>query len=239
MDWDREHAVKIDCAPAEASWKPVDTVRVQAGSRHSVHGHSAGPRDEHTDDRPRPRGNESGHCGDGQPVALTTAIAETPQSAVTQCQTLACRSTTFGMEQILLKSSSPLTTCLSTRTWRLQQHGQFDTRNRIRRRSVSWTDLDSDDREATTTAAPIEVDTLHQHRLADINVVMNSTIIFCSRWHTACCHKAPADPRPAERHSSGMVIDAKKTTIDYLEDEHLRVESQQWLQTYRGHSASS
>ena len=51
--------------------------------------------------------------------------------------------------------------------------------------------------------------------------------------------KPPADPRPAERHSSGMVIDAKKTTVDYLEDEHLRLESQQWLQTYRGHSASS
>ena len=46
MDWYKEHAVKIDCAPAEASWKPVDTVRVQAGSRHSEHGHSVGPRDE-------------------------------------------------------------------------------------------------------------------------------------------------------------------------------------------------
>ena len=108
--------------------------------------------------RPRSRGNESGHCDDGQPVAFTTAIAETSQSAVIQGQTLACWSITSGMEQILLESSSPSTMRLSTRTWRLQQPGRCDTGNRIRRRSVSWTDLGRDDREAATTAAPIEID---------------------------------------------------------------------------------
>ena len=160
--------------------------------------------------RPRSRGNESGHCDDGQPVAFTTAIAETSQSAVIQGQTLACWSIAFGMEQILLESSSPSTMRLSTRTWRLQQPGRCDTGNRIRRRSMSWTDLGRDDREAATTAAPIEIDTLHQRRLADINVVMNSTIMFCSRWQAACCHKAPADPRPGERHSSGMVYRCRR-----------------------------
>ena len=102
---------------------------------------------------------KSSHWDDGQPVAFTTAIAETitvrgdpvPDS-------LACRSITFGMEQILLESSSPSTMRLSTRTWRLQQPGRCDTGNRIRRRSMSWTDLDRDDREAATTAAPIEID---------------------------------------------------------------------------------
>ena len=43
-----EHAVKIHCVPAEAvAQKPEDTSRVQAGSGHSDHGHSSGPREEH------------------------------------------------------------------------------------------------------------------------------------------------------------------------------------------------
>ncbi len=51
MDWDEEHAVKIDCAPSEAcAQKPEDTIRVQTGSQHSVHGHSSGPREELKDE---------------------------------------------------------------------------------------------------------------------------------------------------------------------------------------------
>ena len=57
MDWDEEHAVKIDCGPSEACvQKSEDTIRVQAGSQHSVHGHSSGPREERKDEGVSRRG---------------------------------------------------------------------------------------------------------------------------------------------------------------------------------------
>ena len=87
---------------------------------------------------------------------------------------------------------------------------------------MSWTDLDRDDREAATTAAPIEEEDnsppaqarghqrcheRHHHVLQRVAGQPNA-------------NKAPADPRPGEHHCSdmGYRLPGKRTTDDYLEE---------------------
>ena len=111
MDWDEEHAVKIDCAPTELVVQKLETLSEckqsfgilymatvqdqERAHRRVDHGHV---------------GMRSSHCDDGQPVAFTTAIAETiTVRGDPVLDSSACRSITFGMEQISLESSSPST----------------------------------------------------------------------------------------------------------------------------------
>ena len=91
--------------------------------------------------RPRSRGNESGHGDDDQPVAFTTAIAETSQSAVIQGQTLACWSITFGMEQIFIGIQLPFDDATfdedmaASAAWAVRHRKSHKTQKRVMDRS--------------------------------------------------------------------------------------------------------